>query len=231
MPSSYSVGVFATDFDQTAVATEQIPPGFDEMTPGPVLGAFLSGVDVDALSGYDRVVVLRAHQRMASHYQARMYTDMARISAEAAPDLTTGQLRARIKKLCIQTDTEEAQKRYERAVDARRVIAEPTVDGTAHLQGSDLPPDRVAPVTRRINSIARSLCGNGETRTMDQLRADVYLDLLERKQPQDSFQRCRAPHRRPRHPHRTHRTPRRLERVHTSHLRHCKTNRHGPARH
>jgi hypothetical protein len=98
---------------------------------------------------------------------------------EAAPDLTTGQLRARIKKLCIQTDVEEAKKRYDHAVDQRRVIAEPSVDGTASLTGLNLPPDRVAGVTRRINSIARSLRQDGETRSMDQLRADVYLDLLQ----------------------------------------------------
>jgi hypothetical protein len=58
-------------------------------------------------------------------------------------------------------------------------MAEPTLDGTANLTGLDLPPDRVAAVTRRINGIARSLRGGGETRTMDQLRADVYLDLLQ----------------------------------------------------
>lgn len=50
--------------------------------------------------------------------------------------------------------------------------------GTANLLGTDLPPDRVTAATRRINRIARSLRGSGETRTMDQLRADIYLDLL-----------------------------------------------------
>ena len=64
-------------------------------------------------------------------------------------------------------------------MDERRVIAVPTIDGTANLNGTDLPPDRVAAVTQRINKIAQSLRGNGETRTMDQLRADVYIDLLQ----------------------------------------------------
>jgi hypothetical protein len=79
--------------------------------------------------------------------------------AAVAPELTTGQLAARIRKLCIEADT--------------------TVDGTANLLGLDLPPDRVAAVTRRINEIARSLRVDGETRTMDQIRSDVYLDLLQ----------------------------------------------------
>jgi hypothetical protein len=42
----------------------------------------------------------------------------------------------------------------------------------------DLPPDAVASATRRINEIAKSLRSESETRTMDQLRDDVFLDLL-----------------------------------------------------
>jgi hypothetical protein len=254
--------MFATDFDTREIAMDQIPPGLDEMAPGPVLAAFLSGIDVTMVSGHDRVMVLRAHQRMASHYQAHTYTDMTAITealgdcgeayeeelasaeigaalnlthrsadielsfaldlrqrlpkvhamlksgvtdvrrartidngtchltiatarnvveriAEAAPQLTTGQLGSRIKRLCIEADPAEAEKRYELAVDGRRIIAEPTTDGTANLTGLDLPPHKVAAVTRRINQIARSLRGREETRTMDQLRADVYLDLLQ----------------------------------------------------
>ncbi|MCJ7779409.1 MAG: hypothetical protein MUQ27_01140, partial [Acidimicrobiia bacterium] len=45
-----------------------VPDGLDEMRPGPILGAFLAAIEVDTLSGYDRVVVLRAHQRMVSHH-------------------------------------------------------------------------------------------------------------------------------------------------------------------
>jgi hypothetical protein len=256
--------MWETDFDPRAPATAFIPPGLDHMEPGPALAAFLSSIDVSRVSGYDRVVVLRANQKMASHFQANTYTAMAAVAdsvsqidddsryvtesaaaeiraalnltrraadtelsfaldlkqrlpkvhtmlasgridvrrartidhetchlpiaaarsvvervAEAAPELTTGQLATRIRKLCIEADTEEADKRYDQAHDDRKVVAQPTVDGTAHLSGSDLPPDRVAAATQRINKIARSLRGNGEIRTMDQLRADVFLDLLQ----------------------------------------------------
>ncbi|GMR01770.1 MAG: HNH endonuclease signature motif containing protein [Acidimicrobiia bacterium] len=99
--------------------------------------------------------------------------------AEAALVMTTGELRARIKKLCIEADPHEAEDRYQRAVTDRKLIAEPTLDGTANLLGLDLAPDRVAGISRRINAIAKSLLRDGETRTMDQLRADVYLDLLQ----------------------------------------------------
>lgn len=96
-----------------------------------------------------------------------------------APTLTTGQLRVRLRRLCIETDPEDAQDRYETAVTDRRVVVEPTVDGTANLLGLDLPPDRVAAISARIDHLAKSLRTSAESRTMDQLRADVLLDLLD----------------------------------------------------
>ncbi|NOY56103.1 MAG: DUF222 domain-containing protein, partial [Actinobacteria bacterium] len=241
---------------------EPIPRRLDEMEPGPVLAAFLSTIDVGKLSGYDRIVVLRAHRRMASHYQAHTYEDMAAVAdAMGDPDdplaiesaaaeirvalrltrraadselafafvlrqrlprvwdrlaggdidlrraktisfgtehlpiglardvtdrvmadashLTSGQLAARIRRLCIDIDPDDAQQRYRRAIDERRLIAEPTESGTAHLLGLDLAPDRVTAAAAKINQLARSLKTAGESRTMDQLRADVFLDLLE----------------------------------------------------
>ncbi len=246
-------------------ATELIPDGLDAMEPGPVLAAFLASIDVSKVSGFDRIVVLRADQRMASHYGARSYHDMAAVVddmaqfedegrmelaaesaaveiraalhltrraadvelafaldlrdrlprlagmletgeidvrrartierntvhltddaargvvdriADVATRLTTGELAARIRRLCIETQPAEAADRYRYAVDGRRIVMEPSEDGTANLVGLDLPPQRVAAVTRRINKLARSLRGSDEERTMDQLRADVYLDLL-----------------------------------------------------
>ena len=63
-------------------------------------------------------------------------------------------------------------------VKDRRLVTEPTPDGTANLLGLDLPPHRVNAASRRVNHLAKSLKTKDEARTMDQLRADVYLDLL-----------------------------------------------------
>ena len=241
-----------------------IPAGLDEMEPGPALAAFLSAIDLDGLSGYHRVIVLRAQQRMASHFNAQVYEAMASISdhmseldddpeladeaaaaeirvalcltrraadtelalavdlkqrlpavcealgsgdidlrraktiahgtahlsegaARAVVDriiddavrLTTGQLKARVAKLCIEADPDEAQQRYEDAVEGRRVVCQPTESGTANLFAYDLAPDRAVAITRRIGALARSLKTASEPRTMDQLRADVFVDLLE----------------------------------------------------
>jgi hypothetical protein len=100
---------------------------------------------------------------------------------DRAGQSTTGQLAALIRKLSIEVDPEDAQRRCDRATSGRRVVSEATAEGAANLLGLDLAPHRVAAATRRINRIARSLHTSGETRTMDQLRVDVFLDLLNGK--------------------------------------------------
>ncbi|MEX2418977.1 MAG: hypothetical protein WD652_01225, partial [Acidimicrobiia bacterium] len=59
---------------------EPIPPGLDAMPPGPALAGFLASIDVEAVSAHDRVVVLCAHQRMTSHFQAQAMSAIAAIS-------------------------------------------------------------------------------------------------------------------------------------------------------
>ncbi|MDH3517692.1 MAG: HNH endonuclease, partial [Acidimicrobiia bacterium] len=81
-------------------------------------------------------------------------------------------------RLCIEADPQEAHDRYHHANTDRRIVAEPTIEGTTNLHGFDLAPDQVAKAMRRINHLAQSLRRTGESRTIDQLRADVYLDLL-----------------------------------------------------
>ena len=235
------------------------------MEPGLFLAAILSSVDLAGLSGYDRVVVLRAHQKMVNHHQAWAHQAMAAIEdhcaelfdgdlevasvaasaeirwalnltrraadtelnlahtlrqrlpilwdalvsgmidirrakniadgtdhlpaetaravvsqiIEAAVEWTTGQIAARLRKLCIEVDPIEAKDRYEHAIDGRHIELRATEAGTATIGGCDLPPDQASRVMSRINRIAESLRVGSETRTMDQLRADVFLDLLD----------------------------------------------------
>jgi hypothetical protein len=248
-------------FDQVDT---QLPSSFATMAPGLMLAMILESVADAELSDSDRILVLQAHERMASYYQGLMYTDMvdvagrleaagddpmeaaeaaaaevrvalrltrrhadsemayalqldgelaalgaavregrldvrrAKVIADAtlglsqagrewvlgrilddAPRLTTGQLRARVVRLALEADPEAARLQHEAQVDQRRVVIEPTGPGTADIIGIGLPADRVAGAKRRIEEMARSLRRAGESRTMDQLRADVFLDLLE----------------------------------------------------
>ena len=241
----------------------RIPAGIEDIEPGPILAAFLSAIDVHELSGHGRILILQAHQRLASHYAAAVYDDMTAIkdvlveedgedfaaesaaaeiccalrltrrSADAelsfalemrqrlprvfdalasgqidvrrakvldrclldlpiataqtiadhvlanAPTLTTGQLGARLERLRMQVAPEQADERYEHAIDQRRVYMEPTPAGTANLYAFDLPPDRASALMRRIKAAARSLRRDGEQRNMDQLRADIFIELSE----------------------------------------------------
>jgi hypothetical protein len=241
-----------------------IPSDLDERQPGLFLTAHLSKIESKDLSGYERVLVLRAYQRMVSYFQAQVYEEMASIwdemgqidadpnvaaestaaeiraalrltrraadselafaldlrqrlprvwealaageidlrrarvivrgighlsdetarevvdrIIERARRLTTGELVAQLRRVCIQADPDHAARRYEDAVSERRIIAEPTTDVTTNLFGIDLPPDRAAAAMHRINNLAQSLKGTDETRSLDQIRADVFLDLLD----------------------------------------------------
>lgn len=257
-------GVWVGEAEESGRA--EIPSDLDSIDPGPVLGALLASIDIDDLSGYDRVVVMRAHHRMAAHYEAETLRAIGAVSdhyqevsggweselrsnhgataeigtalhltrraaenqlalaldmrdrlpavgqllrsgridarrarvmvdgtvhlpaelarrvvaevADDAPSMTTGQLRRAVRKLSISLDPDDALDRYDAAFAQRRISSLPTESGTSHLFAFDLPPDLVARATRRINHIAKSLSRPEDDRTIDQIRADVFLDLL-----------------------------------------------------
>jgi hypothetical protein len=95
-----------------------------------------------------------------------------------APRLTTGELGALIRRFAIEVEPESATQQYQDAVERRRVVVEASPEGTAHLLGLDLPPHRVVEIGKRIDRLAKSLKRAGDPRSIDQIRADVYLDLL-----------------------------------------------------
>jgi hypothetical protein len=247
-----------------------VPTGLDEMEPGILLAAMLSSIDVHGLSGHDRVIVLRAHQRMASHHNAKLYEAMGAITdtyvAEAevaesespgeyaavcedaaaeirvalrwtrraadselsfaldlrrrlpivferlrsgaidvrrartfdhhtcdlpvataramveglidqAPELTPGELAAKLRRLRVEVDPDEAKERHDRALLDRRVILEATPDGTANIHALGLRSDHAVELMNCLHRTALALKGDGDDRTMDQLRADVLVDL------------------------------------------------------
>ena len=93
----------------------------------------------------------------------------------SASRLTVGQVGARLRRLCILEDPGHAQARYQQSLDRRRLVARPTPDGTTHLHILDCAPHLAQAATDRVNRIARSLNTRRESRSVDQLRADVAL--------------------------------------------------------
>jgi hypothetical protein len=118
-----------------------------------------------------------------SHLEDETARQVAGTALQRAPGQTTGQLRARVARLCISADPGAARQRYEQRLGERRVVSEPTEAGTANLYGLELPVADTARAMRRINSLARSLNTSDDPRTIDQIRADVFLDLLNGRQP------------------------------------------------
>ncbi|MGE5831154.1 MAG: DUF222 domain-containing protein, partial [Micromonosporaceae bacterium] len=107
-------------------------------------------------------------------------TAIAAAAVRIAENLTSGQLGAKLAALIIRADPDAARRRYERALADRKVVCGRNGGGhTAFLSGCDLPPDRAAGAFTRINDIADELKRGGDPRSIDQLRADIYLDLLE----------------------------------------------------
>lgn len=106
----------------------------------------------------------------------------ARLVADAILDeasrLTTGQLAARIRRVALEVDPESCREETKTAKEQRLFFAQHEPDGTASIHMYGIDPLRAQELSDRINRIARDLRSGGETRTMDQLRADVAIDLL-----------------------------------------------------
>jgi hypothetical protein len=102
---------------------------------------------------------------------------VARLLPDAAR-LTTGQLGARIRKLLATADPGAAKERYRDGLRRRGLRISADVDGTGQLNAWGLPADKAAAAGERIDAIARAAKCAGDSRSMDQLRADVLLGLL-----------------------------------------------------
>jgi hypothetical protein len=99
---------------------------------------------------------------------------------DRASNLTTGQLRARIRKLVVEADPDESVKRHEQRLEERRFWVEPTTDGTANIYLLDIPLVDAQLIRNRIHrhliSIPKS---QRHGRTTSQLQADIAIDLLK----------------------------------------------------
>ncbi len=113
-----------------------------------------------------------------SHLDPDEARRVAETVLERAPRLTTGQLAAWIRRLCVESDPEKANQRQEQALEDRRLVIEPTVDGTGNLHLYDIDLADARAIGKRVNAHMISLRKDGETRSHDNLRADITVDLL-----------------------------------------------------
>src|SRR5262245_14778503 len=114
--------------------------------------------------------------RLLSDAQARTVVD--KILPEAGAK-TTSQLRYRLARLVIAIDPTAARKRYREAVKNRRVWYGREEEGTSSLGGRYLPVEQAAAAFDHLDALATALLDAGDTRGLDELRADVLLNLLQ----------------------------------------------------
>ena len=108
-------------------------------------------------------------------------TVAAAIAAAVLPvagALTTSQLRDRLRRAVLKADPDAAA-RTVKSVGERYVACQADREGTASLFGVRLPAARATAAFERVDAFARGRKHDGDGRTMDQLRADTFLDLLE----------------------------------------------------
>lgn len=87
-------------------------------------------------------------------------------------------LRDYIEHQIITLDPEAAQRRRHHAINSRGFDLFPTTDGAANLRVRDIPAEHAAEAAAYVDAIARSMKATGDTRTLQQLKADIATALL-----------------------------------------------------
>jgi hypothetical protein len=101
-----------------------------------------------------------------------------RLIADQAAGMTTGKLRAELRKLEVKVDPKSAEKRRERAERRACLRLYPDSDFTAALCGQCLPADLAAAAHARVCAIAAAWKAAGAKGPVGLLQAKVFLGLL-----------------------------------------------------
>ncbi|SFN82480.1 protein of unknown function [Pseudonocardia ammonioxydans] len=96
-----------------------------------------------------------------------------------APDLTTGQLRARLRRMVLAIDPEAARRRYRKALQQRRLVCYLDEDGTATLTATGLDPTAAQAACERVDGLAREVRAAGHPEPLPAIRADLSTALQD----------------------------------------------------
>jgi hypothetical protein len=93
---------------------------------------------------------------------------------------TVSQLRTRLRVLLLEIEPEAVRTRHARSIERRRVEHHEFANGTSMMAACYLPKDRAAAAWAHIDAIAQATVSAGDPlhRRIDQIRADVFADLL-----------------------------------------------------
>jgi Domain of unknown function (DUF222) len=133
------------------------------------------------ISAFQLQIIGRSTQQMTDAGAA----EADRLLAAAAPTLTPAKLRAMCARVVMMIDPAAAQRRKEAGAKQTRVERFQEYSGNAALSGRELPPDEVLASSQHIDSCARALRAAGVAGTLQELRARVFLDLTQGRDPLD----------------------------------------------
>jgi hypothetical protein len=100
---------------------------------------------------------------------------------DESPELTTGQLRYRVSKQVMVEDPDGARSSFQEGLKDRRMVTHSNPDFTGCLHLCSCHPNAVAAASKNVDRLARELKDLGDERSLDLIRADVALDLLQGK--------------------------------------------------
>jgi hypothetical protein len=132
-------------------------------------------------------VSYRHAQIMVDHTTALDNETRAALETASLPyarNLTAAKFERKIRTLRERANPETIRERHVRAAADREVVFDPGRDGMAWLSAY-LPAADALGAYNRLSELAATLQGPGEERTLTQLRADVFRDLLIDGQPSD----------------------------------------------
>ncbi len=95
-----------------------------------------------------------------------------------ASELTTGQLRAKAKRIAMSLNPAQTTETYAQGLDDRRVVVNDNPDGTANLFLLNGPPTEINLARQRLEELTRQARTPDDMRSIDQIRADTLLDIL-----------------------------------------------------
>lgn len=95
-----------------------------------------------------------------------------------AEHLTTGQIAARLRRIVIEADPDEAKKAYEQATAEAKVWSCLEPDGSGTMISTGMEAYDLSAANRNINGLARKLKNAGDPRSIDKIRAEVFAALL-----------------------------------------------------